>query len=185
MPNETLREASRQMARSLEALGREFNGVRTGKASPAILDTVRVEAYGSTMPLNQLSNVTAPEPQLLMIQPYDPQMAPAIAKAVQSSDLGLNPSVDGNLIRVSIPPLTEERRRELVKVLHRLAEEVRVAVRHARQHARSTIQSRQKDGEIGEDDLHRQFDDLQKLTDDHIARVDELLGKKEAEVMEV
>lgn len=185
MPNETLREAARQMARSLEALGREFSAVRTGKASPAILDAVRVEAYGSTMPLNQLSNITAPEPQLLLIQPYDPQMASAVAKAVQSSDLGLNPSVDGNLIRVAIPPLTEERRRELVKVLHRLAEEVRVAVRHARHQARSTLQKRQKEGEFGEDDLHKQFEDLQKLTDDHIGRVDELLAKKEAEVMEV
>lgn len=185
MMSPTLKEASSQMDRNLEAVSREFAGVRTGKATPGLLDTVQVEAYGARMPLKQTASVSAPEPQLLVVQAWDTNLVAAIAKAIQSADLGLNPSVDGTLIRVQIPPLTEERRKEMVKLLHRLAEEGRVAVRHARHKAKGEIEGRKKDGEIGEDEMHRQLDQLQKLTDEHITRLDELLARKEAEVMEV
>ena len=185
MLSPTLKEASDQMDRNLEAISREFSGVRTGKATPALLDTVQLDAYGSRMPLKQTATVTAPEPQMLIVQPWDTSLVNAVAKAIQSADLGLNPSVDGNLVRVSIPPLNEERRREMVKLLHRMAEEGRVAVRHARHKAKSEIESRKKDGEIGEDLARRELDALQALTDGHIGKLDEMLARKEAEVMEV
>lgn len=185
MMSATLQEASSQMDRNLEAVSREFTGVRTGKASPALLDTVQVEAYGARLPLKQTASVSAPEPQLLVVQPWDTNLVAAVAKAIQSGDLGLNPSVDGTIIRVQIPPLTEERRREMVKYLHRLAEEGRVAVRHARHKAKDEIEQLKKDGEIGEDEMHRQLHQLQELTDEHIGRLDDLLARKEAEVMEV
>ena len=185
MSNETLRDSSRQMDRNLEAIALEFGGVRTGKASPAILDTVNVDAYGASVPMKQVANVSAPESQMLLVQPYDPQLGPSIAKAIQSSDLGLNPSVDGNIVRVSIPALTEERRKDLVKVLHRMTEEGRVAVRHARHKAKSDLEKSEREGDLGEDDLHRLLDDLQRLTDSHITKLDEMLKAKEAEVMEV
>ena len=173
------------MERALEALRREFAGVRTGKASPALLDTVRVEAYGSQMPLNQVGTVSAPEPRLLTIQPWDRSLVKAIERALQESDLGLNPSNDGNLIRIPIPALTEERRREYVKLLHKMAEEARVSVRQARKDANDEIKQRQKDGELSEDETRREQDDVQKITNQYVERVDELLKRKEAEVMEV
>lgn len=185
MPDRKLKEAAQAMERSLEAVRREFSSVRTGKASPALLDTVRVDVYGSTMPLRNLANVSAPEPQLLVIQPYDPNTAGPMANAIRTADLGLNPSVDGNLIRVPIPPLTEERRREMVKVLHRMAEEGRIAVRHARMECKKDLERMQREGEIGEDVFHRKLDELQKLTDQHIEKIDQALQRREAEVMEV
>lgn len=185
MPEKTLKEASEAMDRTIEAIHREFATVRTGKASPALLDTVRVEAYESLVPLRQVANVGAPEPQLLVVQPYDPNIAGAIANAIRNADLGLNPSADGALVRVPIPPLTEERRKEMVKVLHRMAEEGRVSVRHARQDARERLLQMQRDGDIGEDVARRTMDRLQELTDRHIETIDGLLQKKEAEVMEV
>ena len=185
MPEQHLKEARGSMGQTLEAMRREFNSIRTGKATPALLDTVRVEAYGSSMALNQLSNVSAPEAQLLVVQPYDPNVAGEIAKAIQAADLGLNPSVDGNIIRVPIPPLTEERRKEYVKVLHRMAEDGRIAVRHARQETKNRLHDLEREHEIGEDLYHRWLDDLQKLTDEHIAQIDALLKRKEAEVMEI
>jgi len=180
-----LKEASTQMDRNIEAIQREFAGVRTGKASPALLDAVQVDAYESRMPLNQTATITAPDPHMLVVQPWDANLVGAVAKAIQSADLGLNPSVDGNLVRVSIPPLTEERRREMVKVLHKYAEEGRVAVRHARHKAKSDIERQIKEGDLGEDVGRRELDALQKLTDEHIARIDELLLHREAEIMEV
>ncbi|MFQ5689924.1 MAG: ribosome recycling factor [Gemmatimonadota bacterium] len=185
MPEQTLRNAAKAMDRTIDAVRGEFNTVRTGKASPLILDSVRVEAYGSMVSLKQVANVGAPEPQMLVVQPYDPSIAGTIAKAIRTADLGLNPSVDGNLIRVPIPPLTEERRREMVKVLHRMAEEGRIGIRHVRHEAKSALQKMQKEGEIGEDECRRRLEELQKLTDEHIHRVDEVLARKEAEVMEV
>lgn len=185
MSSPVLKEASHQMDKNLEAIGREFSGVRTGKANPMLLDSVQVPAYGSMMPLKQTATVTAPEAQLVVVQPWDTSLIDTVAKAIQTADLGLNPSVDGNLIRVAIPALNEERRREMVKLLHRMAEEGRVAVRHARHKAKSQIEREQKDGEIGEDDLRRELDALQDLTNEHIGRLDELLSRKEAEVMEV
>ncbi len=180
-----MRDASASMDKSVEAIRREFTTVRTGKATPMILDTVRVDAYGSVMPLNQLANISAPEPQLLVVQPYDRSIAGAIATAIQSADLGLNPSVDATVIRVPIPPLTEERRLEMVKVLHRMAEEGRVAVRHVRHTVKKELEEMKRAGEIGEDELHRRLQELQELTDRHVKTIDDLLAKKEEEVMEV
>jgi ribosome recycling factor len=185
MLSSMLKEASHQMDRNLEAISREFQGVRTGKATPALLDTVQVDAYGSRMPLKQTATVTAPEPQMLVVQPWDTNLVGTVAKAIQSADLGLNPSVDGNVIRVSIPLLTEERRKEMVKVLHRITEEGRVAVRHARHKAKADIEGQKKEGEIGEDEMRRDLEKLQELTNGHITKLDAMLERKEAEVMEV
>jgi len=185
MVSPTLKEASQQMDRNLEAISREFSGVRTGKATTGLLDTVQVDAYGSKMPLKQTATVTAPESQMLVVQPWDTNLVHTVAKAIQSADLGLNPSVDGNVIRVSIPPLTEERRHEMVKVLHRMTEEGRVAVRHARHKAKAEIERQKKEGEIGEDQMRRDLDKLQELTDGHIKQLDSMLELKEKEVLEV
>ncbi|HEV2146694.1 MAG TPA: ribosome recycling factor [Longimicrobiaceae bacterium] len=181
----SLNNARERMEKALETLRREFASVRTGKASPALLDSVRVEAYGSMMPINQVGQVTAPEPRMLTVQPYDKGLIKAVERALRESDLGLNPSNDGNLIRIPIPPLTEERRREYAKLLHKYAEEGRVSVRQARQHANDDIKKRQKDGEMSEDEARRAQDQVQKLTDEYVHKVDDLLKKKEAEVMEV
>lgn len=185
MPDSLLREADQAMDKTVDAVRREFNTVRTGKATPALLDTVKVEAYGSRLPLRQVSNVSAPEPQLLLVQPYDQNIADDIARAIQNADLGLNPSVDSGLVRVPIPSLTEERRKEFVRLLHKMAEEGRISVRHHRQETKNRLHEMQVEGEIGEDLYHRKLDELQKLTDGHIARIDKLLEKKEAEVLEV
>jgi ribosome recycling factor len=181
----TLQQASQKMDKAIEAMRRDFAGVRTGKASPALLDSIRVDAYGSHVPLNQVATVSAPEPRLLLIQPWDRAMVGPIEKALQTSDLGLNPANDGKLIRVPIPPLTEQRRKEYVKILHKMAEEARVAIRQARKDANDDIKRRQKDGELSEDDVRREQDEVQKATDRFIAQVDEVLKHKEAEVMEV
>jgi len=178
-------EVREQMEKAIEAIRRDFSSVRTGKASPALLDMVRVDAYGSKMPLNQLGTVSAPEPRLLMVQPWDKGLMGDIEKAIRSSELGLNPANDGNVIRVPIPALTEERRKEMVRMLHKLAEEGRIAIRHARHEANKHIKQREHDHEIGEDDARRQIDEIQSLTDEHIARIDQLLKAKEEEVMEV
>ncbi|HLU25566.1 MAG TPA: ribosome recycling factor [Longimicrobiales bacterium] len=181
----TIAEARAQMEKALEAVRREFASVRTGKATPALLDTVRVEAYGSKLPLNQVATVSAPEPRMLVIQPWDKGLLSAIEKAVRGSELGLNPVNDGNVLRVPIPPLTEERRRELVKLLHKMAEDGRIAVRQARQEGNKEIKRRQQAHEISEDDAHRELQQVQTLTDEYIAKIDELLKAKEKEVMEV
>jgi ribosome recycling factor len=181
----TLNKAKERMEHALESLRREFGGVRTGKASPQLLDAIRVEAYGSRVPLNQVGTVSAPEPRLLTIQPWDRGLVKEIDRALRESDLGLNPSNDGQLIRIPIPPLTEERRREYVRLLHKLAEEGRVAVRQARKDANDEIKGRQKKEALSEDDIRREEKEVQKLTDQYIAKVEEMLKHKEAEVMEV
>lgn len=181
----TLKEADQAMQAAVEATRREFSTVRTGKATPAILDTVKVDAYGSQMPLNQVATVNTPEPTLLVVQPFDQSLIGAIEKAILVADLGLNPSNDGNIIRVPVPPLNEERRREYVKLLHKMAEEGKVSIRHARHKARDGIQDRIKEHEIGEDDGRRQFDEVEKLTHDYSEAIDELLKKKEEEVMSI
>jgi ribosome recycling factor len=181
----TYGQAQEQMEKSMDAVRREFNSVRTGKASPALLDTVRVDAYGSKMPLNQVASVSTPEPRLLLVQPWDKGLLSDIEKAIRNSELGLNPSNDGNIIRVPVPALNEERRRDMVKVLHKLAEEGRIAVRHARQEANKEIKRRQSEHELSEDDARREMDRIQKLTDEYIGKVDHLLAVKEEEVMEV
>ncbi|WP_405274546.1 ribosome recycling factor [Gaopeijia maritima] len=173
------------MTDALEALRREFATVRTGKASPALLDTVRVEAYGSKMPLNQVASIQTPDGSLLVVQPFDKSLLGEIEKGIQMADLGLNPSNDGTLIRIPIPPLTEERRKEFVKVLHKMAEDARVSVRHARKGARDEVQQALKDHEIGEDDGHRQLDEIDKVTHEFTDKIDELLKRKEHEVMAI
>jgi ribosome recycling factor len=178
-------EVQSNMEKAIEAIRREFGGVRTGKASPGLLDTVRAEAYGSKMPVSQLATISAPEPRLLLVQPWDKNLMGVIEKAIRAAELGLNPANDGNVIRIPIPALNEERRREMVKLLHRIAEEGRIAVRHARQEGNKQIKSSEHDHEIGEDEARRQVDEIQKLTDEFIEKIDHLLKLKEEEVMEV
>lgn len=181
----TIAAARKLMDNAVEAMRREFASVRTGKASPALLDTIKVDAYGSKMPLNQVATVSTPEPRLLVVQPWDKGLLQAVEKAIQASDLGLNPSNNGNLIRIPIPQLNEERRKELVRMLHKIAEEGRVSVRHARQEANKTIKQQQTDHEISDDEARHRMDEVQGFTDDYIKRLDELLAAKEEEVMEV
>lgn len=181
----SLKEAESKMSEAVDAMRREFATVRTGKATPALLDTVRVDAYGSKMPLNQVATVHTPEPSMLVVQPFDKSILADVERAILTADLGLNPSNDGNVIRVPIPPLNEERRREYVRMVHKMAEEGRVSIRHHRQVARDQIKQGIKDHEIGEDEGHRQLDRIQEMTDAHIAKIDELMGKKEEEVMQV
>ncbi len=181
----SINQAREHMEKALDAMRREFATVRTGKASPALLDTVRVDAYGSKMPLNQVATVSAPEPRLLVVQVWDKGLAGPVEKAIKSAELGLNPQTEGGVIRVPVPALTEERRRDMVKTLHKLAEEGRVAIRHARQEGNKDIKRREADGDISEDDARREIEKVQKLTDDYIHKIDQLLKAKEAEVMEV
>ena len=181
----SLEKARQRMDSALEALRREFASVRTGKASPALLDSVRVEAYGSKVPLNQVGTVAAPEPRLLTITPWDKSLLKEIDRGLRESDLGLNPSNDGSIIRIPIPALTEERRREFVKHLHKIAEEARIAVRQARKDANDEVKASQKKEGLSEDDVRREQDKVQKLTDQYIGKVEEILKHKEAEVMEV
>ncbi len=181
----SLEKARQRMDSALEAMRREFANVRTGKAVPALLDSVRVEAYGSKVPLNQVGTVAAPEPRLLTVTPWDKSLLKEIDRGLRESDLGLNPSNDGSIIRVPIPALTEERRREFVKHLHKMAEEARVAVRQARKDANDDVKARQKKEGLSEDDIRREQDKVQKLTDQYIGKVEEILKGKEAEVMEV
>lgn len=181
----TVEDAKNRMEEALDAIRREFATVRTGKATPALLDTVRVDAYGSKLPLNQVATINTPEHTLIVVQPFDKSLIHEVEKAIQSAGLGLNPANDGNVIRVPIPPLNEERRKEYVKVLHKMAEEGRVSIRHARRTVRDEIHARVKDHEIGEDEGRRREDALDKLTHDYTEKVDELLKKKEAEVMAI
>lgn len=182
---ETLDEAEKKMDKAVQSVRQEFNTVRTGKATPALLDAVKVEAYGSKVPLNQVANVGAPDANLLLVQPYDQNVVEDIARSIQKANLGLNPSVDGGVVRVPVPPLSEERRKEMVNALHEMAEEGRIAIRNVRQHAKNDLQGLEKEGEISEDQLHRSLEELQELTDEHTGQVDRLLEKKEDEVMEV
>ena len=177
-----LKLAKQAMDKAVEAVRREFATVRTGKATTSLLDLVRVEAYGSEMPLNQVASVAAPEPKLLTIQPWDKSLLKAVEKAILASDLGLTPSNDGNLIRIPLPPLTEERRKELVKVVHKFAEEGRVGVRRARTEAISRIK---KTEHVPEDDQKHAEKDVQKVHDDHLKLLEDLVKAKEAEIMEV
>jgi ribosome recycling factor len=177
-----LKQARQAMDKAVEAVRREFSTVRTGKATTSLLDLVKVEAYGSEMPLTQVASVSAPEPKLLTVQPWDKTLLKAVERAILASDLGLNPANDGNVIRIPLPPLTEERRRELVKVVHKFAEEGRVAIRHARTEAISRVK---KAEHVSEDDKKHAEKDAQKLHDDHLKLVEEAVKAKEAEIMEV
>jgi ribosome recycling factor len=179
---ELTKHARELMHKAVESTKREFTTIRSGKASTSLLDLVRVEAYGSSVPLNQVAMVAAPEPRLLTVQPFDKSLAHAVEKAIRDSDLGLNPGTQGNLIRVPLPALSEERRKELVKLVHKLAEEGRISVRHARTDAISKIKKLEK---VSEDDKTRAEKEIQKHTDEHIKQIDGLIHSKEAEIMEV
>ena len=182
---EVLAEAEERMEKTLDHFRRELAGIRAGRANPALLDKIRVEYYGEATPLNQLASIGVPEPRLLVIQPWDKTSIPAIEKALLKSDLGITPASDGNVVRLAIPQLTEERRQELVKLIRKKTEEQRVAIRNVRRDANDMIKSFQKDGEVTEDEARRGTDEVQKLTDKYIGLVDEVLGAKEKEVMEV
>jgi ribosome recycling factor len=177
-----VKQAKQAMDKAVEAVKREFSTVRTGKATTALLDLVRVEAYGSEVPLTQVASVAAPEPKLLTVQPWDKTLLKAVEKAILASDLGLTPANDGNVIRIPLPPLTEERRRELAKVVHKFAEEGRVAVRHARTDAISRIK---KSEHVSDDEKKHAEKDVQRQHDDHLKQVEDALKGKEAEIMEV
>ncbi len=185
MPEHTLKETVERMDRAVAALGNEFAGVRTGRASAGILDKVVVDYYGAPTPLNQLASISAPEPQLLVVSPYDRSALAAMEKAIRAADLGFNPSNDGVVIRVPFPPLTEERRKDLVKLCKGYAEESRVAVRNVRRDANDHYKRLEREHEISQDELHHFEAEIQKATDVHIAEIDEMLKRKEAEIMEV
>ena len=173
-----------RMDKAVEDFRREMAATRTGRANVHMLDTVTVEYYDAQMPLNQLSQVHAPEPQMITVQPFDPSSLAAIEKAIRAADLGLNPMNDGKMIRVPVPPLTEERRKEMVKHLHRILEEHRTAVRNIRRDGNDAIKKTLKDKKITEDDVKRALDEIQKLTDDEIKKMEEMSKAKEKEVLE-
>jgi ribosome recycling factor len=185
MVDELIQDAARRMDNSIDATRREFNTVRTGRASAALLDRIQVDYYGQPTPLKQLATINVPEPRLLTVQPFDPSSLRAIERSIQESDLGLTPSNDGKIIRLPIPHLTEERRKELVKVVRHYAEDGRIAIRNVRRDVMSDLKELAHDGEIGDDDERRAEDRVQKLTDEHVKKIDELLKGKEAEIMEV
>jgi ribosome recycling factor len=183
--DDLIKDASARMDKSVEAARNELNTVRTGRASAALLDRVQIDYYGQPTPLRQLATINVPEPRMLTIQPFDPNSLKSIERALQESDLGLTPSNDGKIIRLPIPQLTEERRKELVKVVRHLAEEGRVAVRNIRRDAIHHMKELSKKGEVGEDDERRAEEQVQNLTAEHTRSIDELLKHKEAEIMEV
>lgn len=178
-------KAEERMKKIMEGTRKEFANIRSGKVSPALLDGVKVDAYGSVVPLNQVGSVSAPEARLLVVQPWDKGLVKAVSKAIQTSDLGLNPTDDGALVRIPIPALTEERRKDMVKMISRLAEEGRVHLRQVRHDLNKEIKSEEHEHDVSEDEAKRLTAEVQKLTDRYVAMVDELLKKKTAEVMEV
>jgi ribosome recycling factor len=178
-------DAKRRMDGAVKSLSGELASVRTGRASTALLDRVHVDAYGTKMPLSQLATIHAPEPRLLTVQPYDRGLFKSVEKAILESDLGLTPSNDGQLIRLPIPQLTEERRKELVRLVHKMAEEARVAVRNVRRDVLNELKRAEKDGDVSRDELSRAQDEVQKLTDTGVKSVDELMQRKEREILEV
>lgn len=180
-----LAQAEERMKKAVEGTRHELATIRTGKASPALLDTVKVEAYGSVMPIQQVGSVSAPEPRLIVVQPFDRSLVKAISRAIQTSELGLNPTDDGAVVRVPIPALTEERRKDMVKLVSKLAEEGRVHIRQVRHDVQHDIKGQEKSHDLSQDEAHRIGTELQKLTDRYVGLIDELLKKKTAEVMEV
>lgn len=181
----SLDELKSRMAKSIAALKDELAGLRTGRASASLLEPVQVEAYGSRMPLNQLATVTVPEPRMLSVQVWDRSMAGAVERAIRDSGLGLNPAAEGQMIRVPLPELNEERRRELTKVAHNYAEQARVAVRHVRRDGMDILKKAEKDGEMGQDEARAQSDLVQKATDAAVAEIDAIVATKEQEIMQV
>ncbi len=182
---EVKKEAKERMNRTVEAFKHELARVRTGRASPGLLEGIKVEAYGAKMPINHVATITAPQPDLLVVQPFDKNLLKNIEKAILQSELGLNPNNDGNVLRIAIPKLTEETRRELVRHVKKIAEEYKQSIRNIRIDAKETLQEKQKGGEISEDDMHRGLKEIQQLTDEYLGKLEELLEEKEREIMEV
>ena len=185
MKHEILKDAEARMHKSIEATRQDLAKIRTGKASPAMLNAVHAEAYGSSMPLNQVASITTPDPRLIVIEPWDKSLIGSIEKGILKADLGFNPSNDGHVIRVPIPPLNEERRQEYVKICRKIVEDGRVAIRNIRRDANDHFKKLEKEHEISEDQAHDYIDEVQKLTDQHISQLDEMLKHKETEIMEV
>lgn len=185
MIKEILSETEEKMQHRITVFRKDMAGVRAGRATPALLDKVKVDYYGTPTPINQMANISAPEPRLLVIQPWDKGSIPEIEKSIMKSDLGLNPSNDGTVIRLVFPQLTEERRLELVKVVKKMAEDEKVAVRNIRRDANDTLKSFEKSGDIPEDDARRATDDVQKLTDKYIEEIDRLFALKEEDILSV
>ena len=185
MSSETVTSVEQKMARAVEAMERDFQGVRTGRASTALVERLTVDYYGTQTPLNQLAGISVPEAHQIVIQPWDRAVLGAIEKAIQKSDIGLVPNVDGTVVRLNIPPLTEERRKDLVRVVHKRMEEARVEIRNLRREAADDVKKQERDGDVGADEAHRHLDALQKTTDRFVGEVDRLGGVKEQEVLEV
>src|SRR6202165_3011428 len=185
MLDEILKTAKHKMTTAVEVLGRDLQSVRTGRATPALLDRIQVDYYGTPTPGNGVANVSAPDPRMVLVQPWDPGMLGVIEKAIQRSDLGINPTNDGQVIRLVLPQLTQDRRKELVKQVHQRAEESRVAVRNCRRDALDHLRKAEKDGGISQEDEKRAQERLQKLTDSFVKRVEDVSRHKETEVMEV
>jgi ribosome recycling factor len=182
---ELLADARERMDKSVVSIRQEFSSVRTGRASPALLDRISVDYYGTQTPLKQLATISAPEARMLTVQPYDKSSIKAIERAIMESDVGLTPSNDGSLVRLVVPELTEERRKQLVKVVHGIAEEGRVAIRNIRRDVMHDLRELKTEGEVGSDDEHRAENELQKLTDGKVGELDAVLRNKEAEILEV
>ncbi|HNT57849.1 MAG TPA: ribosome recycling factor [Syntrophales bacterium] len=185
MKDELIAELKETMKRQIQALEKSFSKVRTGRASLSLLDGIKVEYYGTPTPLNQVASLSVPESQLIVIAPWDVTVIGAVEKAIQKSELGLTPSNDGKVIRITIPPLTGERRKELVKVVKKMAEECRVKIRNARRDVNNDLKDLKKEGDLSEDELFRTQDDVQKITDEFIKKADQVLAAKEEEIMEI
>jgi ribosome recycling factor len=183
--DEALAEASTKMAKAVAVFKEDLAAIRTGRASPGLVQKLEVDYYGAQVPLNQLASFSVPEPRLLVIQPFDRNAIAAIEKAILGSDLGITPSNDGQVIRLAFPPLTEERRKELIKLVHHRAEEARIAVRNVRRHDKEALERLEREGAISEDELRRAEKELQKLTDQHVAEIDEIQRHKEQELREI
>lgn len=178
-------DLERKMKNAIEVLKKEFQKVRTGRANPAILDNVMVDYYGTPTPINQVGNVSVPDPQMITISPWEKKMLSEIEKAIQKADLGLTPQNDGNIIRLPIPPLTEERRKEMVKQIKKIGENAKIPIRNVRREGNDLLKKMEKDKDISQDDQKQQMDKVQELTDRYVKNVDELMGEKEKELMEV
>lgn len=185
MSDNLIKETKDQMKKAVQAFSKQLATVRAGRANPNILDSVYVDYYGASTPLNQLSQISAPEPRLLVITPYDKSAISEIEKAIQKADLGLAPSSDGNVVRINVPALTQERRKDLVKVVGKYAEEGKVQIRNIRRETNDQLKKDEKNGDLSEDDLRSYQDDVQKLTDDHVKEIDDLSKQKEEDILEV
>jgi len=185
MTNQLITDAGRRMDGAIDVLNRELTGLRTGRASVNLLDAVKVEAYGSPTPINQIGNINVPEPRMITVQVWDASMIKAVEKAIREAGLGLNPSVDGQTVRVPLPSLTEERRQELTKIAAKYAEEGRISVRNVRRDAMEALKKSEKDGDISEDEHRRLSDEVQKATDSRIKKIDEILAAKQKDILQV